>query len=137
MPDSTTSARRAWKPEEAAAAPSAAGPAPAPTYQDYDDDGESAAGGRLLHLLQLMDVWNVVVVVTRWYGGVHLGPDRFRLINAAAREASPSSAAHIASASGHTGSSEVARPGTTSGQSAAGSAVASAVCTATAIMRGV
>lgn len=35
------------------------------TYQDCDDDGESAAGGRLLHLLQLMDVWNVVVVVSR------------------------------------------------------------------------
>ncbi|KAK2748511.1 eIF2 kinase Gcn2p negative regulator [Myotisia sp. PD_48] len=55
--------------------------------QDSDDDGETAAGGRLLLLLQLMDVWNVVVVVSRWYGGVKLGPDRFRLINAAARDA--------------------------------------------------
>ncbi|KAJ9653030.1 hypothetical protein H2198_007736 [Neophaeococcomyces mojaviensis] len=55
--------------------------------QDSDDDGETAAGGRLLHLMQLMDVWNVVVVVTRWYGGVKLGPDRFRCINAVAREA--------------------------------------------------
>jgi hypothetical protein len=51
------------------------------TYQDCDDDGETAAGGRLLHLMQLMDVWNVMVVVTRWYGGVQLGPDRFRIIN--------------------------------------------------------
>jgi hypothetical protein len=57
------------------------------TIQDSDDDGESAAGGRLLHLMQLMDVSNVVVVVTRWYGGVKLGPDRFRLINTVAREA--------------------------------------------------
>jgi len=57
------------------------------TYQDCDDDGETAAGSRLLHLLQVMDVWDVVVVVTRWYGGVHLGPDRFRLINQVAREA--------------------------------------------------
>ena len=57
------------------------------TYQDYDDDGETAAGTRLLHLLQLMDAWNVIVVVSRWYGGVHLGPDRFRIINAVAREA--------------------------------------------------
>ncbi|KAL1959426.1 hypothetical protein VTO42DRAFT_2229 [Malbranchea cinnamomea] len=56
-------------------------------FQDYDDDGETAAGGRLLHLMQLMDVWNVVVVVTRWYGGVKLGPDRFRIINAVARDA--------------------------------------------------
>lgn len=58
-----------------------------PTYQDFDDDGETAAGGRLLHLLQLMDTWNVVIVVTRWYGGIKLGPDRFRIINAVAREA--------------------------------------------------
>ncbi|EXJ93598.1 hypothetical protein A1O1_01990 [Capronia coronata CBS 617.96] len=56
------------------------------TIQDCDDDGESAAGGRLLHLMQLMDVWNVLVVVTRWYGGVKLGPDRFRCINSVARE---------------------------------------------------
>lgn len=33
-----------------------------------------------------MDVFNVVVVVTRWYGGVHLGGDRFRHINNAARQ---------------------------------------------------
>lgn len=55
-------------------------------FQDCDDDGESAAGGRLLHLLELMGVWNTMVVVTRWYGGIHLGPDRFRLINQAARD---------------------------------------------------
>lgn len=55
--------------------------------QDCDDDGEAAAGGRLLHLMQLMDVWDVVVVVSRWYGGIKLGPDRFRLINAAGRDA--------------------------------------------------
>lgn len=57
------------------------------TYQDCDDDGETAAGSRMLHLMQLMDVWDVMVIVTRWYGGVHLGPDRFRIINTAAREA--------------------------------------------------
>ncbi|KAI5365155.1 Putative ribosomal protein S5 domain 2-type [Septoria linicola] len=56
-------------------------------FQDCDDDGEDAAGGRLLHLLELMGVWNVMVVVSRWYGGVKLGPDRFRLINQAARDA--------------------------------------------------
>jgi putative IMPACT (imprinted ancient) family translation regulator len=55
--------------------------------QDCDNDGETAAGGRLLHLMQVMDVWNVVVVVTRWYGGIKLGADRFRLINQAARDA--------------------------------------------------
>lgn len=56
-------------------------------YQDCEDDGEAAAGGRLLHLLQVMDVWNLLVVVTRWYGGVKLGPDRFSIINNIARAA--------------------------------------------------
>jgi hypothetical protein len=57
------------------------------SFQDCDDDGETAAGGRLLHLMQLMEVWDVICVVTRWYGGVQLGPDRFRIINNAARDA--------------------------------------------------
>ncbi|KAK0661197.1 ribosomal protein S5 domain 2-type protein [Cercophora samala] len=56
------------------------------SYQDCDDDGETAAGGRLLHLMQLMDLWDVMVVVTRWYGGQKLGPRRFALINMAARD---------------------------------------------------
>ncbi|KAI1169214.1 RWD repeat domain-containing protein [Nemania serpens] len=55
-------------------------------FQDCDDDGETAAGGRLLHLMQLMDLWDVMVVVTRWYGGHKLGPRRFALINQAARD---------------------------------------------------
>ncbi|UJO18619.1 uncharacterized protein CLAFUR5_07251 [Fulvia fulva] len=56
-------------------------------FQDCDDDGEDAAGGRVLHVLELMGVWDVMVVVSRWYGGVKLGPDRFRLINQCARDA--------------------------------------------------
>jgi len=39
-----------------------------------------------MYLFQVMNVRNVMVVVSRWYGGVHLGPDRFRLINNAAKE---------------------------------------------------
>lgn len=35
--------------------------------QDYDDDGESHAGGRMLHLLQILDQKNTLVVVSRWY----------------------------------------------------------------------
>ena len=54
--------------------------------QDYDDDGESAAGGRLLRLLTLVGAENVLVVVSRWYGGVLLGPARFTHINNAARQ---------------------------------------------------
>ncbi|KAI0019592.1 RWD domain-containing protein [Xylariomycetidae sp. FL0641] len=57
------------------------------TFQDCNDDGETAAGGRLLHLMQLMDLWDVMVIVTRWYGGHKLGPRRFALINQAARDA--------------------------------------------------
>eukprot|EP00897_Mesotaenium_endlicherianum_P006220 jgi/Mesen1/5626/ME000282S04773 len=53
--------------------------------QDSDDDGESAAGGRLLHLLQIVDARNVVVVVSRWFGGTLLGPDRFKFISNSAR----------------------------------------------------
>lgn len=56
------------------------------SYQDCDDDGEDAAGGRLLHLMQLMDIWDAMVVVTRWYGGVHMGPRRFAVINSVARD---------------------------------------------------
>ncbi|KAK3533276.1 hypothetical protein QTP70_014309 [Hemibagrus guttatus] len=54
--------------------------------QDCEDDGETAAGGRLLHLLQILDVKNVLVVVSRWYGGILLGPDRFKHINNCARD---------------------------------------------------
>lgn len=57
------------------------------SFQDCDDDGETAAGGRLLHLMQLMDLWDCMVVVTRWYGGQKLGPRRFALINTVARDA--------------------------------------------------
>ncbi|XP_051549301.1 protein IMPACT-B-like [Myxocyprinus asiaticus] len=53
--------------------------------QDCEDDGETAAGGRLHHLLQILDVRNVLVVVSRWYGGVLLGPDHFKHINNCAR----------------------------------------------------
>ncbi|CCH62888.1 hypothetical protein TBLA_0I02300 [Henningerozyma blattae CBS 6284] len=57
------------------------------TFQDSDDDGETAAGSRMLHLISLMDTWGVLVVVVRWFGGIHLGPDRFKHINLTARQA--------------------------------------------------
>ena len=53
--------------------------------QDCDDDGELHAGSRLLHLLQILEVKDVVVIVTRWYGGILLGPDRFKYYNNSAR----------------------------------------------------
>jgi len=54
--------------------------------QDCEDDGEDAAGGRLLHLLEILDTKNTLVVVSRWYGGILLGPDRFKHINNSARQ---------------------------------------------------
>ena len=65
--------------------PAAAGRPPV-LAADCDDDGESAAGGRLLHLLEVVRARNVAVVVSRWFGGIHLGPDRFRLFSNAARQ---------------------------------------------------
>ena len=58
---------------------------PAGKRVDCDDDGEDAAGGRLLHLLEILDITDRIVVVSRWFGGIKLGPDRFKLINNAAR----------------------------------------------------
>ncbi|KAG0167543.1 hypothetical protein DFQ30_005978, partial [Apophysomyces sp. BC1015] len=54
--------------------------------QGCDDDGETAAGSRLLELMQLMNVQNVVVIVSRWFGGTKLGADRFRDINKCAKQ---------------------------------------------------
>lgn len=54
--------------------------------QDHNSDGETAAGSRLKHLLTITSAKNVFVMVSRWYGGIQLGPDRFRHINNAARQ---------------------------------------------------
>ncbi|GIX96622.1 protein IMPACT [Caerostris extrusa] len=53
--------------------------------QNSDDDGEGRGGNVILALLQKCEATNVVVIVTRWYGGVHLGTDRFRHICDAAK----------------------------------------------------
>lgn len=41
------------------------------------DDGEAGAGAVILKMLERAGLHDHVVVVTRWYGGVHLGGDRF------------------------------------------------------------
>lgn len=53
--------------------------------QDFDDDGETGAGHRLLFLLKTMRVLNVCIVVARWFGGIKLGSDRFKHIQNVAR----------------------------------------------------
>ena len=45
-----------------------------------DDDGETGAGDKMLYLLQASGEVETMVVVVRWYGGIHLGNDRFRHI---------------------------------------------------------
>lgn len=51
------------------------------------DDGESGAGGLLLRILREAGSVDTLVVMTRWYGGVMLGPDRWRLIRNVANSA--------------------------------------------------
>jgi putative IMPACT (imprinted ancient) family translation regulator len=57
------------------------------TNQGMDDCGESGAGMRLMGLLERSGLMNVLVVVTRWYGGTPLGSARFRHISGVAVEA--------------------------------------------------
>ncbi|CAF1441388.1 unnamed protein product [Adineta steineri] len=52
---------------------------------DCEDDGETAASSRMLHLMDIADVRNVLVVVSRWFGGILLQNDRFKHINNACR----------------------------------------------------
>jgi putative IMPACT (imprinted ancient) family translation regulator len=47
---------------------------------DCDDDGETAAGSRLAEMIRLMEVNNVAVIVTRWYGGIHMGTTHLSLL---------------------------------------------------------
>lgn len=54
---------------------------------DNDDDGEKGSGGKLAALLEMADARNVIVVVSRWFGGVHLGPARFKHFANTARDA--------------------------------------------------
>jgi putative IMPACT (imprinted ancient) family translation regulator len=50
-----------------------------------DDDGEAGAGAAILRMLERQGLRDHVVVVTRWYGGVNLGGDRFRHVTTAVR----------------------------------------------------
>ena len=53
---------------------------------DNDDDGEDGAGKCLAQLLELRGEDGVLVLVSRWYGGIKLGPKRFAHITNVARE---------------------------------------------------
>jgi putative IMPACT (imprinted ancient) family translation regulator len=50
-----------------------------------NDDGEAGAGNVILRMLEREGLHAHIVVVTRWYGGKHLGGDRFRHVQTAVR----------------------------------------------------
>lgn len=44
------------------------------------DDGESGCGELMLRVMRDADTVDTLVVLTRWFGGIMLGPDRWRLM---------------------------------------------------------
>jgi putative IMPACT (imprinted ancient) family translation regulator len=50
-----------------------------------NDDGEAGAGMIIVRMLEREELQDHIVVVTRWYGGKHLGGDRFRHVQDAVR----------------------------------------------------
>lgn len=48
--------------------------------QGFKDNGESGAGTKLLEHLEKRNVFNKLIIVTRWYGGGPIGSLRFRHI---------------------------------------------------------
>ncbi|GHF19282.1 hypothetical protein GCM10017044_12300 [Kordiimonas sediminis] len=50
-----------------------------------NDDGESGAGMVIVRMLEREELMGHIIVVTRWYGGKHLGGDRFRHVQDAVR----------------------------------------------------
>lgn len=50
-----------------------------------NDDGEGGAGNVILRNLEREGLENHIIVVTRWYGGVKLGGDRFRHVQRCVR----------------------------------------------------
>lgn len=55
--------------------------------EDFDDGGEAGAGSCILHIMQLLNAENALVVVCRYFGGVHIGPDRFKYVKQCTRDA--------------------------------------------------
>ncbi|TGO26310.1 hypothetical protein BPAE_0062g00310 [Botrytis paeoniae] len=55
--------------------------------EDSKDDGESGGGKHILGVLQNNNIVGVLLVVSRWYGGVMLGPDRWRIMTQVSNDA--------------------------------------------------
>lgn len=60
--------------------------------EGFDDDGEDGAGEKILHLLQRMEIENIVLIVCIWNSGVKIGSQQikggefFRIVIERARE---------------------------------------------------
>lgn len=49
------------------------------------DDGEAGAGAIILRMLEREELKGHMIIVTRWFGGTHLGGDRFRRVQDSVR----------------------------------------------------
>lgn len=49
-------------------------------FEGKNDGGENGAGNIILHYLKTNDLKNIIVIVSRYYGGIKLGSDRFKNI---------------------------------------------------------
>ncbi len=55
--------------------------------EGHNDDGEHGAGWKILEVLREKNAEDSMIVCTRWYGGKHLGPDRFKRIKEVSEDA--------------------------------------------------
>lgn len=47
-------------------------------WETKADDGETGASNTILRVMQKSEAVNMIIVVTRWYGGIKLQGDRYR-----------------------------------------------------------
>ncbi|KAH0440232.1 impact protein [Colletotrichum camelliae] len=73
------------------------------TREDCEDDGETGCGEFILRLMRETRVTGAIVVLTRWYGGEMLGPDRWRLMRICVTEALSNRLRLPQSSAGHDG----------------------------------
>jgi hypothetical protein len=83
-PSLRTATHNAWayRVRPSAGNPSSSSSSTPPTEirEESFDDGETGCGAFLLRLLRETNTVDTLVVMSRWYGGILLGPDRWRLM---------------------------------------------------------
>ena len=57
------------------------------SHQGYHDDGEYGDGHKILQPLKLLKHMNIAVFVVRYYGNVHLVPNRHSVIESCVKQA--------------------------------------------------